>query len=92
MRGAQFSATLNSEKCSDLCEVQATTSVPCQDGFALVLATVLYRSHGRDHLWGLQGLQIRSSAFWEMLFDFPFRNFRNLTSSEGVHDLCSTTV
>lgn len=43
-------------------------------------------------LVGLQGLQIRSSAFWEMLFDFPLRNFRNLTSSEGVHDPCSTVV
>lgn len=40
MRGAQFSATLNNEKCSDLCEEQASTSVPYQGGFALVLATL----------------------------------------------------
>lgn len=40
MRGAQFSATLNNEKGSDLCEEQASTSVPCQGGFALVLATL----------------------------------------------------
>lgn len=40
MRGAQFSATLNNEKCSDLRGEQASTSVPCQGGFALVLATL----------------------------------------------------
>lgn len=40
MRGAQFSATLNNGKCSDLHEEQASTSVPCQGGFALVLATL----------------------------------------------------
>lgn len=40
MRGAQFSATLSDEKCSDLREEQASTSVPCQGGFALVLATL----------------------------------------------------
>lgn len=40
MRGAQFSATLSDAKCSDLCEVQASRSVPCWDGFALVLATL----------------------------------------------------
>lgn len=40
MRGAQFSATLTNEKRSDLREEQASTSVPCQGGFALVLATL----------------------------------------------------
>lgn len=40
MRGAQFSATLNKEKRSDLREEQASTSVPHQGGFALVLATL----------------------------------------------------
>lgn len=40
MRGAQFSATLNKEKRSDLREEQASTSVPHQSGFALVLATL----------------------------------------------------
>lgn len=40
MRGAQFSATLNNEKCSDFREEQASTSIPCQGGFALVLATL----------------------------------------------------
>lgn len=42
MRGAQFSATLNNEKCSDLREERASTSVPCQGGFALVLAALPY--------------------------------------------------
>lgn len=41
MRGAQFSATLNIEKCSDS-EGQTSTSYPCEGGFALVLATLSY--------------------------------------------------
>lgn len=40
MRGAQFSATLTDEKCSDLRGEQASTGIPCQGGFALVLATL----------------------------------------------------
>lgn len=40
MRGAQFSATLNKEKRSDLHEGQASTSIPRPDGFALVPVTL----------------------------------------------------
>lgn len=55
MRGAQFSATLTNEKRSDLCEEQAATSVPCQGGFALMLATLSCTAwSGRDHSWGCQ--------------------------------------
>lgn len=45
MRGAQFSATLNKEKCSDLHEEQASTGVPHPGGFALMPATLSCAAH-----------------------------------------------
>lgn len=74
MRGAQFSATLNNEKCSDLCELKATTSVRCQGGFALVLAIVLYCLYGRDHLWGSKASKSIAQPFGRCSLIFPFEN------------------
>lgn len=48
MRGAQFSATLNKEKRSDLHEEQASTSVPRPGGFALMPAMLSCTAHTEE--------------------------------------------
>lgn len=84
MRGAQFSATLSDEKCSELQAEQASLRVPGQGGFAPVLAALLYHSCGRDYLQGSEVSEVCCLALWRYSSISPLETSGTLQALKGA--------